>query len=301
MCDDSSSKKRKRVDDVGGKAKKSTDDIITPGEKKDFKELLLKVFDTHPNWKGVGVQGASVPIKTTRFRAAEDNRADVQDTGAANKCHTCLTDITTDRNQPFIGDHIPPRQIHACYASKDLDEIMPKDWDKGFVLLPHCDACAAEQSALVKRLCWKGSIADQYDLLTVKEKKLITGGRVGKIKGTSGNVTEDQGLQVQAEGLKRGCHSCAGGERKFPNKIYHADHFPPAELLTSYMGKLIKHLEMQDIKVDPTGLTIGMLLKKPVLRPQCARCSHQQGGLASKLRWMSMELARKAKIMVYKF
>lgn len=279
---------------------KGAKEKISPGEVREFRKLLKKVFYTNPNWRGVGKEGSTIDINTTRFIADSDNREKIQTSGASNFCHTCLEDITSDTNQPFIGDHIPPKEIYNKFFGNGLEKIFPNTWDKGFVLLAHCDECAARQSGLVKRLCLESDIVSAYNALGAKDKKLVTGGRRGMIKGNSGSVTKQQGQQVQNEGVKKGCHSCSPAKKNYPNKIYHADHFPPAELLTSYMKALIAKLDLGGIKVDQLGNTIDTFLAEPELRPQCARCSHEQGGLANELSRTAIKLARKAGITVYK-
>jgi hypothetical protein len=56
------------------------------------------------------------------------------------------------------------------------------------------------------------------------------------------DVTQPEGLAIQKEGIAKGCHSCGS---RIPSHTYHADHLPPAEMLTSYMPEVCRKLQLK--------------------------------------------------------
>src|SRR5450631_3437969 len=77
----------------------------------ELRKDLLEFFYTHPEWPGAEAEDGEVFIKTTQFKALPAQRELIQVSGEAYGCHTCLTKISADRNQPWTGDHNPPTNL----------------------------------------------------------------------------------------------------------------------------------------------------------------------------------------------
>src|SRR5262249_30736067 len=112
-----------------------------PGGKEESMPLIDDIkeeLDTSdPGWlAGFSLGEANcVATVSTRFWANETERGLIQKMGAAHGCHTCNRTIDLTE-QIFIVDHIPPRELNGP--------------DGAFRFFPHCDACAARQSGLVR-------------------------------------------------------------------------------------------------------------------------------------------------------
>ncbi len=250
-------------------------------KKEVVKKLIedeLARNDSKPGWKGKGIT-----IDLMQFSLTPDLRALVQEQGNNFGCHTCLTHLETDKNQPWVGDHIPPTQL--SWGDKKI--VMGKGWDESTYLFPQCHECSHKQSAVVRDL---KNGAKEYTDLTASQKKLIGSGRLrmkGKYIDSSGaKVTATEGLQIQQLGVRNGCHSCGV---IYPVLTYHSDHSFPQEFCTHYMEQVFKDL--------------GLAYPKSFdLRPQCPRCSGHQGGKMKQIMDVATAYATEnLGIVVYKF
>jgi hypothetical protein len=255
---------------------------LSEGERK-LRDRLLEFFDSNPEWPGADAADGEVFIKSTQYVASPEHRAAIQVAGEAYGCHTCLTKIVADRNQPWTGDHNPPTKLTLA-TKEDLFD----DWDGETNLIAQCDECASAQASLVKKLNLQDDPSAFLTTLSKTEQKLILGGRDAKIGASGAKVTAPEGLAIQKEGLAKGCHSCGS---KLANHIYHADHLPPAEMLTWYMPQVCERLMLDEV-LD--------FLENPRLRPQCKRCSGKQGGDLSKVAQSAQKYARSVGITVNK-
>lgn len=239
------------------------------------KKILGEIDQTSSKWKGTKTHR----IRRNQAKIPDELRRAVNVTGVSFGCHSCLTFVKNDRNQPWIGDHIPPTNLKK--TAKLHYKCVVKT-----VLFPQCDDCASEQSILVKRLNSSGS---NFPLLTDKENKLIHGGMTlnKSIPATGPKVTVGQGNVIQMLGVSNGCHSCG---RKYPKSTYHSDHIFPQEFVTSYMPQVFKLLDIP--LPDFNNLEV---------RPQCPRCSNRQGGKMSRISILARQYARDNGIVVYKY
>ncbi|HEX7360054.1 MAG TPA: hypothetical protein VF283_06160 [Bryobacteraceae bacterium] len=249
-----------------------------------LKNALQKEFRNNRSvatWTGTGVA-----IGRNQFSLTPELRFATQQIGVRHGCHTCGTILAIDRDQPWIGDHIPPTNLKAS-AQEHYDTPSKT------ILFPQCDECALKQSALVKRLN-STRIADLEDL-EEEEEALIRGGkttgRAGRkrnkrycIDASGPTVTQSEGVAIQKLGTRDGCHSCG---KRVPRGVYHADHVFPQEFCTSYMETIFKVL----------GLAYPTTFE---LRPQCPRCSGNQGGSLSSLARQAQQFAKDHQIITYK-
>ncbi len=246
---------------------------LLSGPEKQLRSDILEFFYTHPEWPGAGTDDGEVFIKSTQFVALPEHRKAIQFSGEKYGCHTCLTKISADGNQPWTGDHNPPTKLND---SKKTDLF--EDWDGKTNLMAQCDECSSMQAALVKKLNVQEDPVKYLDTLSKTEQNLILGGRDATIAASGKKVTAPEGLDIQKEGIAKGCHSCGS---KLPSHIYHADHLPPGEMLTFYMPQVGKALFLFD--------EVQGYLDNPRLRPQCKRCSGKQGGdlksVADRAKW----------------
>lgn len=248
------------------------------------KEIVKKLIEdeiarneTDPGWKGTGIS-----ISLLQFSLTSDLREKVQEQGGLYGCHTCLTHLETDKDQPWVGDHIPPTEV----SWGDKKSVMSKNWDESTYLLPQCHECSHKQSAVVRDLK-KGT--KKYKDLNASQKNLIGFGRLrkgGYIDSSGPKVTATEGAQIQQLGVRNGCHSCG---TNYPVLTYHADHSFPQEFCTHYMESVFK-----DLGIDyPDTFD---------LRPQCPRCSGHQGGKMKQIMDVATAYATEnLKMVVYKF
>ena len=249
--------------------------------KSDLKERIeeeLAKNETKKGWKG-----APVEIRRNTFGLNKALRGEVQNEGLAHGCHTCLTHVEVDADQPWIGDHIPPTELDAAVRKKyDLPKV-----GTFAKLFPQCHECSSEQSGLVKRLNSMGPKAlANFD---IDDNECLLGGGDKKttkycIDSTGPKVSTAEGQDIQRLGKANGCHSCGA---KYPCKVYHSDHTFPQEWCTTYMEEVFKKL----------GLTYP---RKFYLKPQCPRCSGDQGGNVSSIMWDALNFAGNNGITVMK-
>ena len=241
------------------------------------RQILNELDQTDEDWPG---GDAGVLITRTTFALNTNLRLQTQALGALHGCHTCLVDLDTDSDQPWIGDHIPPTNLRPAAR-----RVLGCDrWPT--VLFPQCDECASEQSALVRAL---NSNPDR--VLTAGERRLVLGGRSRTrggfcIQASGPRVSSNEGIRIQALGLRNGCHSC---RTAYPRSVYHADHVVPQEFATTYMEQVFNDLGIPYPEDDEF-----------LLRPQCPRCSGQQGGSLRRISALAIKFARIKSILVYK-
>jgi hypothetical protein len=262
-------------------------------ELKKLLEDEINSNQSHPAWGGTGVV-----VEFNNFSLTPKMKADVNEIGVVHGCHTCNTHVEIDADQPWIGDHFPPTELKK-HARAALGKLSGDDaFTSGKqVLFPQCHACSSQQSALVRKLntMTEGEIvrwleADRNELLYVLN---LTSGVTRAQKGqtcipASGRiVTAVEGQRIQAIGERIGCHS--DPTHDYAVLAYHADHTWPQEFCTSYMGKVMEFL--------------GLAGRKPPrqeLRPQCPRCSGNQGGKMSLISKKATAFAAANNITFYK-
>ncbi len=249
-------------------------------KKEIVKALIEKELQRNTSDAGWGGHGISISLM--QFSLTESLRQQVQAIGDLHGCHTCLSRLEIDRDQPWVGDHIPPTELPWGIKKS----VMGKDWADDTHLFPQCHECSHQQSTLVRNLK-NGS--KKYSDLSASEKNLIGFGRLrlkNKIESSGPKVTADEGFRIQELGKKHGCHSC---KTKYPVTTYHADHSFPQEFCTHYMEGVFADLGFK----YPTTFE---------LRPQCPRCSGHQGGKMKQIMDVATEYAREnLGMVVYKF
>lgn len=247
---------------------------LDPEEVAEFKRLLGEQLDSLAGYGGAKITGV-----LTEFNVFDAHKALIQNEGAANGCHSCGTKIATDPTQNFVSDHQPPVALHPSVRA-----ALGVHWD-GYRLFPQCDVCAAQQAALVNRL----NSTHDITTLTADERKLVFCNQpTGFVVTTNfGKPTEAERVAVQLFGRANGCHSCpTDATRRYPNRIYHADHIYPQEMATSYFQELCTLLDID-------------YPEEMEFRPQCKRCSTTQGAKWTQISDKAKKLARAAGITVY--
>jgi hypothetical protein len=87
-----------------------------------FVEAVQAISPTDPEWKGVGVK-----VNRMDMTATDSQRTLVDSIGQNHGCHSCLTKVKSDKNQPWIGDHQPPTELNATarvLAQRELEECL---------------------------------------------------------------------------------------------------------------------------------------------------------------------------------
>ena len=231
---------------------------------------------TNPGWRGHGID-----VRRNQFSLTPDLREQVQEIGRQHGCHTCLTRLEIDSDQPWVGDHIPPTKLTA----RDKAKIMGPSWRGKTYLYPQCHECSHQQSAIVDALK-RGRM--RFETLKRRQKELIGAVRTDgadRVRSSGPKVTADEAQAIQDVGVREGCHSCG---TRYPVTTYHADHSFPQEFCTSYMEAVFKNLGLE----YPDTFD---------LRPQCPRCSGHQGGKIKQIRDEAMKYATAQRLPVYKF
>jgi hypothetical protein len=254
-----------------------------PAPKTDRRDQLCKdlsdeLSHSRDDWKGEGVQ-------IRRHENPVKNKPQVQAQGLRYGCHTCLTKLSTDNDQPWIGDHIPPTNLSAAARS-----TLGVPTTQATVLFAQCDLCAEEQSELVRKLnrLRGDALVQAVANLRAEQRQLLLGGATKRAAGqyvpSSGpKVSPAEGEQVQDLGEKYGCHSCA---TRRPKAKYHADHCPPVLMHLPTVHAVMRKIGMK----PPTSYEA---------KPQCPKCSHNQGGSMSPLKKIITEIAREYDMPIY--
>ncbi|WP_263381536.1 hypothetical protein [Granulicella arctica] len=271
---------------------------INPVEIR-LRQLLLEEFQSNtskPAWVAAG--GTGIAIRWNQFSLTPQMKAATNEIGQRLGCHTCNTRLEIDADQPWVGDHFPPTELNIS-ARAALDVAFEgKDVNaKTYMLRPQCNSCSYQQAATVRRLNsmtsteivkWLNSDAN----MKLEVFMLINGvseGKVGvdAIQSSGPKVTSTEGYRIQQLGIANGCHS--DPSHRFPANTYHADHIWPQELCTSYMEQVLLHL--------------NLLNHRPAqqeLRPQCPRCSGNQGGKLKQIADYAQQYATQHNITFYK-
>lgn len=105
-------------------------------------------------------------------------------------------------------------------------------------------------------------------------------------------MTAGQSVTIQHNGDTDFCH--VNINHRFPCTSSHADHYPPKEFNTAKMRTLIDILNTVE-----GGTRIGVP-KGYELRPQCPKCSHEQGGKIASLTNRAYDFLRKLNLPTYK-
>ena len=213
----------------------------------------------------------NLDVRSYRMPASHAAKQAVQVIGAAHGCHTCLTSLAIDRDQPWIGDHCPPTELDG--QALNLLGINTAET----YLFPQCHDCSQRQAALTSQISRCSNLQRKTQVinnLTPFEQSLFTGTKTPIRKGrkgwnclvaTSTVVKDPEGIDIQllgrTPGPRGGCHTCG---TRAPVSRYIADHWVPAAFVTTGMQQLF------------ALLGIGYPLLQ--LRPQCTRCSTAQGG-----------------------
>jgi hypothetical protein len=236
-------------------------------EKAHLLKMITGVLSgTDSKWLGSGVPAGRFDFYT------DEVREKIQEEGVKNGCHSCNMKLSEDRNQPWVGDHIPPTDL-------DVGLKMVLNLPVKVHLFPQCHECSNFQAWLVKTLnskCTK-SVSEAEKFLEEDKKRLpyIKGGKEIRpeycIESTQTYVTPTEGRFIQALGETNGCHTC---NTFFPASVYHADHVFPKEFCTPYMKLVFASLEIK----YPDSFEF---------RPQCPRCSSAQGGLVAQVTKMA--------------
>jgi hypothetical protein len=264
----------------------------TEAELKKLLEDEIASNESHPLWGGRGIV-----VRFNQFSLTPKMKADVNEIGRQYGCHTCNTRLENDRDQPWIGDHFPPTELKG-HARKALAELSGDTSFTGSsqVLFPQCHACSGQQSALVRKLNTM-NYSDILRWLRADENELsdalhLTSGWTRMQKGqtcipASGPIVSAvEGQRIQIIGAEKGCHSHP--DHDVAALVYHADHTWPQEFCTSYMDAVMKRLN------------IGNRPAQQELRPQCSRCSGNQGGKLSQIAKKALAYATDNGITFYK-
>jgi hypothetical protein len=234
----------------------------------EFIESVRALTETHEDWKGKGVAVSRMDMVAT-----QSQRDEVNEIGVLHGCHTCLTEVAFDKNQPWIGDHQPPTSL-SVKARAELG-LVSETYDGTVVLRPQCDSCSSIQAALVKRV--NADIQGGIDPLLGSHDKTLIGLKNGAhtwcINASSAKVSPSEGESIQRLGTRYGCHSCG---TRYPKEIYHADHNPPVAYTYSHVRRILEYA--RDHIDSMKGLKIPDDFE---LKPQCPRCSNEQGGKMS--------------------
>lgn len=224
-------------------------------------------------------EGVEIPTGLTPTDAYRER---IQTQGKANGCHSCGKKAATDKDQPWVGDHVPSTGLSSALQ----DDIRKKKAiaDGKTHLFPHCHPCSHAQAQVVRT----HGAAAKLSAVPSTDRKYLVGTKAPTaancIDATGETVTASQGDEIQRLGVANGCHCCG---TRYPAPDYHADHVFPREFCTSYMEQLFKAL----------GLAYPSTF---YLMPQCVKCSSNQGGTLTHLAKRAQRLARDLRIAVYK-
>jgi hypothetical protein len=259
--------------------------------KKKLKDLIIaeiKANQTRSGWGGTGV-----PISSTQFSLTDTLREQVNARGRKYGCHTCPSRVENDADQPWVGDHSYPTNL-SDHVKEVLNSIAGfADRGKTY-LFPQCHQCSGQQANLVLKLnlMKQSEVGSYIDSNKEEVYRLIHGTLVPKVnqncvEASGPVVTPNEGDAIQLMGSENGCHS--DSRHKFPTTRYIADHAFPQEFCTGYMPQVMKELGISDL-----------IPKQLELRPQCYRCSGNQGGKMSQISKLAQEYAAEVGIPVAK-
>jgi hypothetical protein len=230
-------------------------------------EMVESVCSSNVGWKGEDTFGDW--ISYDKIKPA------IQASGILHGCHSCLTKIVGDKDQAWIGDHIPPSRLWS--SVRLMTEIYSiRNFDRP-LLFPQCDRCASQQPSIVAKLLQRRNgpsmtVAD----LTEKERTLVASSNkkvaeLGFIAASNIRVNEAEGKKIQVLGIEHGCHSC---DSRVASSIYHADHVIPSAL---FKPQVLTLMQSQPDLLKTIQKINPWYPKKGLFRPQCRRCSNAQG------------------------
>jgi hypothetical protein len=243
-----------------------------------IKSLQGETGTTLPNWPGRNL--ANPPVASVTDVHAHSHLHDAaQALGESHGCHSCLTQIANDKDQPWGADHTPPTGLSP--GAREALGFPEEQYGgaRSVKLYPQCNACQARQPEVIRRLN-----ADPANLKECDEKLigLLHHKRgAGSVNASGRGVSTIESLLVKDLGKRDGCHSCG---TQFPASTWHADHDPPTICAFSHVITLQKIYAkvFEKSYTEPTHYH---------LRPQCPRCSASQGGRSSALARRARELA----------
>lgn len=284
--------KRLRDDDGDARPKRVSRVVQSrrnPETEAALKKLILDELDkndTRPQWLRAQTKQGFDPISIERsdFSLTAELRQETQGQGKTLGCHTCPARLEIDPDQPWTADHTPPTRLRLELKRVVMASVA--HWDGHTYLFPQCDRCRIEQGPLVEAL---NSGQKTFNALSLREKRLFGHGikikpNVNCIRSYSDVVPPPAGRRIQEFGIENGCHSCGSD---FPASVYIADHIFPQEFCTHYMQMVFELLGIE----YPTEFE---------LRPQCPRCSGDQGGSIRYIAERVQDYARLIGIPVYK-
>lgn len=269
--------KRKREDESGAprtkRAALDEDAILTKLKplKAKFRTFLTMASHSRYNGGGVKLGGTKSPGSLSAGKKIEINRI-----GRTHGCHTC----GSAPQDVWIADHIPPKEL----AEKAILHYWP-GWKKNsYRFYPHCNGCAAKQSALVKKLNGLSKKGAAFPVLKADEQKNIHHNDLSlSISGKKAVASGDQRAQMQDFGDADGCHVCG---KRVASETFDADHLPPQEFGTSFMQEALRIL--------------GLRVPEWQVRPQCKTCSRGQGTDVKKLSEKVRVIMKEHGLKVYK-
>ncbi|MBY6265182.1 hypothetical protein EI613_25165 [Azospirillum sp. 412522] len=242
-------------------------------EEKIYKNIVKDIYTTYilaqkpGNIEGVSASGTLAILNVGTNDAAW---TEIQRIGKKDGCWTCGTSMGAKDAANWIADHIPPVGL-----KKDIIDDVNAAYKKHFVfgkynLHPSCVDCSRDQSGLVrdiiKEYSNRNTIPDIKNVVwNDKLKKMIVGGSDKNTIPTTKKDTTD--LKDNWDGKAIQCHICGKKKSTSKDTAYTADHYPPKEFNTSYAQSCF-HL-------------LGLKVLKPMLYPQCIKCSCKQGSLSS--------------------
>ncbi len=207
---------------------------------------LFLAMTSKRRWRNGGI-----PIANPLSQITALQRQQVTALWIQHGCHSCMN----AQPDPWISDHIPPRNLNALAKNQLGIAANPN-----YTLYPSCTPCSNAQAQLVTQLN-QGPVA-----LNAQQTRMIHGNvnyAGGGVAGSAQNANKQQRTAVNLIGNANGCHIC--GQNVQPATMV-CDHYPPKELARPIMQLVIASSQL------------GFLLRQPTeLRPQCRNCSNSQG------------------------
>lgn len=242
-------------------------------DEKHYKNVVKNIYDTYilaqrpGNIDGVKAAGT---LSIQNVGNSDAAWSEIQKIGEKNGCWTCGVSMGDKDAANWVADHIPPVAL-TKEIIKDVNEAYKKNFSFGkYNLHPSCVDCSRKQSSLVRRIQKEYSSKNVFSdiknvIMNDKEKKMIVGGSDKNTIPTTKKDTTD--LKDKWDGLSIKCHICGKTTSTSEDTAYTADHYPPKEFNTSYAQSCFHML--------------GLKVMKPMLYPQCIKCSCKQGSLSS--------------------
>ena len=119
-----------------------------PGE--EIAERIMRELErsgSHRRWTGAAdtdlQPDLNLDFRAYRLAASSAAKEAVQVIGQTHGCHTCLTKLANDTDQPWIGDHCPPTELDPF-----VRRLLGIDDYADTHLFPQCHDCSQQQSAV---------------------------------------------------------------------------------------------------------------------------------------------------------